>query len=192
MKFDLDAIIKASKNVSYNFRDDILKSVDIEYSRYFMEEPSYFKLLTATAMLYPDAQFFDIGTYRGASAVAYLYGKPNTLVHTYDIQNANQFIHDGLRDKIKVVHGDCRTMKFDVKPDIIYLDISHNGDDEANTLMSLDAQGMLKNCMVILDDIHLNDNMKRLWAGIESDQKVDITKDGHSTGTGVFINYEQN
>lgn len=190
MTFDIDAIIKASKNVSYNFKNDILKSIDIEFSRYFMEEPSYFKLLTATAQLYPDAQFYDIGTFKGASAIAYLYGKPNTIVHTFDIQNANKFIHDGLRDRIKVLQGDCRNLKFDVSPDIIFLDISHNGDDEADTLRNLDAQGMLKNSMVILDDINLNDNMKKLWAGIESDQKVDVTKDGHATGTGIFINHE--
>jgi predicted O-methyltransferase YrrM len=190
MNFDIEAVIKASKQVSYNFKDDVLKNIDIEFSRYFMEEPSYFKVLTAVAQLYPEATFFDMGTFKGASAVAYLYGKPKTIVQTFDIQNANQFIHDGLRDRIKVFHGDCRSLRFDTKPDIIFLDISHNGDDEAHTLHNLDSQGLLKNCVVILDDIHLNDNMKRLWAGIESDQKVDITKDGHSTGTGIFINHE--
>lgn len=191
MKFtaeSIQAIIKASKDVSYNFKKDSIKKVDLEFSRYFMEEPSYFKLLTATAMTFPDAQFVDMGTFTGASAVAYLYGNPSKKIYTYDTQSAHRFIHDGLLDRIDVRKEDVMKCKFEMgKIDIIFLDISHNGDDEADTLRNLEAQGVLTDCMVILDDINLNDQMKKLWAGIEADVKMDITADGHATGTGVFI-----
>lgn len=188
MQFDVNAIIQQSKKVSYNFKSDILKKIDIEFSRYYMEEPSYFKVLTAISQLYPEAQFVDFGTFTGASAVAYLYGGTKKPVYTYDTQAAHRFVHDGLMDRIILKKEDVTTCKFELgKIDIIFLDISHNGDDEAKALKNLDDQGILKDCMVIFDDIHLNEPMKKLWDGIGADKKLDITADGHATGTGIIL-----
>ena len=193
MQFNVADIIKESKNVSYNFRSDILKKIDVEFSRYYMEEPSYFKVLTAISRLYPEAQFLELGTFTGSSAVAYLYGGTKKPVYTYDIEETNRFIHDGLKDRIIIKKEDCRTASFkDLgKVDIIFLDISHNGDDEAEALRNMDAQGMLHDAMIIYDDIYLNDAMKKLWATSSGREdipsKFDITADGHATGTGILL-----
>lgn len=189
MNFDIETIIKNSKKVSYDFSNDILRNVNLEYSRYFMEQPSYYALLTSIAQLYPDAQYLDLGTNTGSSAVAYAYGKPNKKIYSYDVIPVNEFIHDGLKDIIELRKQDVTTCDFsDIgKIDFIFMDISHNGDDEAKTIMNLQRQGILKDCMVMFDDIHLNKDMERLWAGVESDVKVDITADGHITGTGLIL-----
>lgn len=191
MTFNIDEIIRNSKNIRYNFTHDILKNIDLEYSRYYMEDPSYYALMTSIAQLYPEAQFVELGTSAGASSVAYLYGNqnPSKKIYTYDILLENKFIHDGLKDRIIARKADVTTCDFsDIgKIDFLFIDISHNGDDEAATLRNLEKQGILKDCMVMFDDIHLNPEMKRLWDGIEADVKIDITKDGHVTGTGVIL-----
>ncbi len=194
MQFDVEAIVRESKEVSYNFKSDILKNVDVEYSRYFMQPSGeQYRLLTAIAKLYPEAQFLDLGTFTGASAIAYIYGKPQKPIYSYDMESStHRFVHDGLLDRIILKKEDCRTADFSAigKIDIILLDISHTGDDEAATLLNLQKQGILEDVMIIFDDIHLNDNMKRLWAGAsgkEGNSKFDITEHGHSTGTGIIL-----
>jgi predicted O-methyltransferase YrrM len=192
MKFDIEAIVRESKNISYNFRSDILKKIDVEFSRYFNEDPSYFKLLTAISKLYPDAQFLELGTFTGSSAVAYLYGGTKKPVYTYDIADSHRFVHEGLQDRIILKKEDCIKADFSSlgKIDVIFLDISHNGDDEAAALRNMEAQGMLNDAMIIFDDILLNDNMKRLWAGVsgnEGQSKFDLTAHGHASGTGVLL-----
>jgi len=189
MQFDIEAIIKESKNVSYNFKSDILKGVDLEYSKYFMEPVGeHYRLLTAMASLYPEAQFLDLGTFKGASALAYLYGKPQKPVYSYDVQDAHSFIGDNLLDRIVLKKENVANCIYNIgKIDIILLDISHNGDDEAAALRNLDKQGILNDCMIMFDDIHLNENMQRLWDGCEGNKKYDITQDGHGSGTGILI-----
>jgi len=186
--FDVEAIVRTSKTVTYDFRSDLLKKLDAEFSGYFLDEPSYYKLLTATARLYPDAVFLELGTYTGASAIAYAYGNPNKPIYTYDVVSSHRFIHEGLKDKIIVRKADVRTCQFDMpRPDIIFLDISHNGTDEIATLNNLVAQSMIGNNMLILDDIMLNNEMKLLWSQLRAHKKFDITAHGHPTGTGVCL-----
>lgn len=191
MQFDVEAIVRESKNINYNFKSDILKSIDVEYSRYFMQsDGEHYRLLTAIAKLYPEAQFVDLGTFTGASAIAYLYGKPQKPIYSYDMEaNTHRFIHDGLLDRVTLKKEDCRTSDFSSigKIDIILLDISHNGDDEAAALNNLHKQGILNDAMVILDDIHLNEPMKRIWEGVQGTKKYDITAHGHATGTGILL-----
>ena len=193
MQFDVPAIIAESKNVSYNFKNDILKKIDVEFSRYFMENPSYFKLLTAISKLYPEATFLDLGTFTGASSVAYLYGGTKKPIYSYDINDSHRFIHEGLQDRIILKKEDCTKSDFKAlgKVDIIFLDISHNGDDEAAALRNMDAQGMLSDAMIIFDDIHLNADMERLWQGASGNEggnsKFDVTEHGHASGTGILL-----
>jgi len=193
MKFDLtsiDEIIKESKNVSYNFSDDTLKAVNLEYSKSLMDE-SYYKILTATARLYPDAQFLELGTNTGASAVAYLYGKPNVPIYTYDvIKDSRWFIHDGLSDKCIFKQESATDCKYDLKKiDIIFLDMNHDAVMEDKAMLNLHNQGLLKGCLVILDDIHINSDMDNWWNNLALGQieKVDITRAGHASGTGILI-----
>ncbi len=185
---NINDIIKKSKEVSYDLRSDIFKKLDMDYCRHLMENDSaYYKILTAIALLKPDYQYLELGTSFGASALAYRYGNPKTTIYTYDIENNHKFIADDISG-ILVRKDDVTRCKFDIpKPDFIFIDISHNGTDEHNTLKSLESQGFLENCIVMLDDIHFNKEMEILWAAIHADEKYDVTTDGHATGTGIFI-----
>ena len=137
-------------------------------------------------MLFPESNFLELGTLYGGSALAYLYGRPETVVVTYDAYpNHTKFFKEmeGLDFRL----GDCRTEKFDKKYDIIFMDISHNGIDEIETMKNLESQGMIKDCMIIFDDIILNEEMKKFWESLNPAIKRDITKDGHGSGTGICI-----
>jgi len=67
---------------------------------------------------------------------------------------------------------------------LIVLDISHNGDDERKfykALLEAEFDGFL-----VLDDIYLqrDGDMRGFWESIE-EPKMDLTKMGHCTGTGL-------
>jgi hypothetical protein len=67
---------------------------------------------------------------------------------------------------------------------IILLDTFHDGTFEnefLNYLKRINYSGTL-----ILDDIHLNNEMKLFWDGL-NDDKLDLTNIGHQTGTGVVF-----
>ena len=66
--------------------------------------------------------------------------------------------------------------------DIIMLDTDHDGVFEEafySFLKSSNFSGIL-----LLDDIHLCDEMKQFWAAI-TEPKYDITEYGHFSGTGL-------
>ena len=67
---------------------------------------------------------------------------------------------------------------------MILLDTFHDGTFEKifyEYLKRISYVGTL-----ILDDIHLNNEMKFFWNNIEKN-KFDVTNIGHATGTGVVI-----
>jgi hypothetical protein len=51
-----------------------------------------------------------------------------------------------------------------------------------NKLIEIDFKGIL-----LLDDIHLNAEMQALWDWIPIVKKIDLTKFGHNSGTGVVM-----
>jgi hypothetical protein len=65
---------------------------------------------------------------------------------------------------------------------IILLDTFHDGGFELEFLNYL--KGINYSGVLILDDIHLNNEMKSFWENINED-KLDITNIGHGSGTGV-------
>ncbi len=184
--FDIDEILKKSLEVSYNLRDPIFSKMDVEYSSFFMRPKSYFKVLTATAQLYPEAHFLELGTFTGASALAYAYGKPETTIETCDIKDARRFVGDDF-EGMNFTMTDCRDHVWKTKPDVLFLDITHNGEDERITMANLERQGFLDGVLMFFDDIVINDEMKKFWAEVKAENKRDITEYGHYDGFGVGI-----
>lgn len=118
---------------------------------------------------------YDVGTYRGASAVALSNAKK---VFTYDVQ---QLLKCNLPDNVVYKIGNCIGKDL-LKADLILVDTFHDGKFEQevyNYLVDNNYKGLL-----LLDDIYLNDEMKAFWGGIEN-KKQDLTYIGHYSGTGI-------
>lgn len=118
---------------------------------------------------------YDIGTYRGSSAIAM---SSATKVISYDIEN----LRLGKKPRnVTFKVGDCLLDENILKADLIYLDTYHNGDFELKFLEFL--RGGFKGILV-MDDIRLNKEMLRVWHNIK-EPKEDVTDIGHMTGTGI-------
>jgi predicted O-methyltransferase YrrM len=162
---------------------------------FFLEKEGkeHYKLLSFLAKQLPeDNKVFDIGTYRGCSALA-LANAINVKVITYDIENHIPENTLSIRNhpQIEFRLANCLTQPYLselVTAHLIFLDIDpHNGTDETNFVKVLKENGFQG--VLVLDDIHLNPEMKNFWEnGIPSTlKKVDLTQYGHWSGTGAVI-----
>ena len=130
----------------------------------------------------------DLGTHQGASALALAYN-PNVLVLSFDISMHFEPTKKSFRDlpNVTFILNDClNCIDMYQTAKIIMLDVNpHDGKQERKLLLELmerDYKGI-----VICDDIHLNDEMKEFWNSIVGGKKLDVTKYGHWSGTGVVI-----
>ena len=118
---------------------------------------------------------YDIGTYKGSSAVAMSSAKK---VISYDIE-------DQLEAKkprnVTFKIGNALSDTNILKADIILLDTAHDGkfENAFYQLIRRKFKGIL-----IIDDIYFNNEMSKFWASI-TEPKDDLTKIGHYTGTGI-------
>jgi len=164
----------------------------------------HYKLLAALSAQLPlGSQVVDCGTLYGCSAVA-LSVNPGVTVHTFDLEDRLT----GQGERVKQIHNiffhqqcciaSVTDMLDGVQPLIIVLDIDpHDGEQEADfvsKLMMFNYRGLL-----ICDDIHLNEAMKKFWRYLEklatptqthSEMKwrvLDVTEYGHWSGTGIVV-----
>lgn len=174
-----------SMDSSYiNKYSDKLINYELDHNPYYFHMESgkeHYRLLMYVSTLYNDEVIFDVGTNKCMSALALSYNKSNR-VKTYDIvkllpENPNV-------DNIEYILGDS-TKDLDLeKCPVIFLDVDHDGlyeDIFYEHLKSINWKGIL-----ILDDIHLNEPMKKFWNRIE-EKKYDITNIGHWSGTGLVV-----
>lgn len=123
----------------------------------------------------------DVGTYWGLSALAMSSAKE---VYSFDVAKLRHKTIDfptNIKFSLDPVLDNPDLLR---KADVILLDTYHDGEFESlfyQTLLEIDYKGIL-----LLDDIFLNDAMKRFWNSIETD-KQDITHLGHYTGTGKVV-----
>lgn len=133
---------------------------------------------------------FDIGTHRGASALALSYNSENTVV-TYDVvdnappvidrkPNIFRFVRD-----IMDLAGRERIREELLGSPLILLDIDpHEGTREAEFLSWL-----LENRyegIVLLDDVwHFKEMREKVWYQIPRARKIDLSSVGHWSGTGL-------
>jgi predicted O-methyltransferase YrrM len=192
-------------------RTDLYSDIDFNY--YFITNDihpsntlfSYFNILEEhyhflayMSKLIDDGKIIDTGTHRGGSSLALSYNKSNT-VYTYDIQEYKGGIANNVRNVPSNIISHCPHSILDLmrndpeqilSSDIFFVDIDHEGSDEMQLfefLLENNYAGIL-----ILDDIHLNQQMKNLWADITSRDVVsfDVTSIAHridNGGTGVIF-----
>ena len=146
-----------------------------------------YKLLSYLSLLFENHTIVDIGTYRGLSALALSYNISNKVI-TYDIvDNFKDYKHCNTAEKKNNIEFRIKDCREDVdvfkNTNLVSLDIDpHDGLQETSLFKffeEINFQGI-----VILDDINLNENMRRFWNNIKQ-EKYDISNLGHWSGTGL-------
>ena len=202
----------STQNDIGKLRKDLFQSIDFEkfltqnnitlnpeVLAYFDITTEHYHLLGYISTLMDNVNIIDTGTHRGGSALALSFNQSNN-VYTYD-----RFpIRGGIENNITPIPNN---IKFDDSADIteliktnkdrvlnssiFFLDINHEGPDEMKIfefLLSNNYNGIL-----ILDDIHINQEMIDVWNHIQSMDVIsyDVTKLGHAcdngSGTGIVI-----
>lgn len=152
-----------------------------EHKTMFLSDKEHYNLLSTLSNEYNGVKIYDIGTYKGLSALA-LSANPNNLVISYDI---GYFIEVDRPVNVEFRIGNFYTDAEMLSSPLIMFDIEpHNGLDERvfiDNLLRVGYKGT-----VIFDDIHLNDGMQKFWDSV-TQEKYDLTTMGHWSGTGKVI-----
>lgn len=158
---------------------------DEQAKSYFLAQvgEEHYKLLAYLSTFFNDVLIYDIGTYKGSSAIALSYNK-NNRVRSLDIidnktitsqpKNIEWIIGDFLKEPVSDV----------LSSPLIMIDIDHTGKHEKlmlDFLVEIGWQGFL-----LFDDIYFNKEMNDFWNSIQY-KKCDLTKIGHFSGTGMVL-----
>jgi predicted O-methyltransferase YrrM len=168
----------------------------------FFQQPgeNHYHLFANISNQLNNSTIIDLGTYRGMSALALSYNDTN-IVHTFDVENdysnrnytvyQDQQIFKKNNINRHIYNLFSNDMSEDIKnlllsSDIIFMDA---GDHLSKQLEFFLIDFIRKNDykgLVIWDDIYLNADMKTVWDSIPSSEKIDVTKYGHFSGTGLW------
>jgi hypothetical protein len=160
------------------------------YGFYEKSGVEHYKMLAYLSTLMDNETILDIGTYQGGSALALSYNKNNKIV-SIDIKHQVETNID--LDNIEFLEGDILRSE-DGKEliessNFILYDTVHDGDTELefhNHLVNSNWEGLC-----LWDDIKyrwtgaIREGMQSFWNSIDDDKKIDLTKYGHWTGTGL-------
>ena len=195
----LDAARQAAGLHVDNLRDRS-RSADSPFGAFVDIFPGeHYRLLAAMTALLRPARIVEIGTYTGASALAFLeQAQPGTSVVTYDIVRWDAIpgtllrrsdFADGRLEQRVVDLSDERHWRAEADlfrdADLVFLDGPKDGVFEPLMLARLAALGANANFVLVVDDIHFLE-MLSAWAAFPS-PKLDATSFGHWSGTGVAI-----
>ena len=133
-----------------------------------------YKLYAYMSHLFNGINIFDVGTYKGDSALALADNKYN-FVYSFDI--LDQRTMPSVKNVSYVI--DDFSLWLWCTPALVLIDVAlHDGILEK---IMLDK---LKKCIILFDDIHFNDGMKKFWGEIPY-EKYDLIEIGHFSGTGL-------
>ncbi len=157
---------------------------------YFLDTAckEHYRLLACLSTLFSDRVVFDIGTYKGYSALALAYNPANRIV-SYDIVDHRMLNDLDRLARIEFRIGDVLADPRLLQAPLVLLDIGHDGTSERRIYDFLDQNSY--EGVLVLDGIHLNAPMKSFWKSIRR-PKRDITALGHVTGTGIVFFNEDN
>jgi predicted O-methyltransferase YrrM len=123
----------------------------------------------------------ELGTYRGHSALAIAMGGAN--VNSFDIESHLDILIVEEYDLYFHIKENGH-LEINDKVKLVFLDTYHDGTYERvvlNHLRDIKWKGIL-----VMDDIHLNDEMKAVWSEI-TERKEDWSDIGHWSGTGIVF-----
>lgn len=174
---DLDKVVLSHYN-------EILSNLSVfALGFHFSSGREHYRLLSQISKFYEDELLFDIGSNNGCSALALSENKSNRI-KSYDI-NFHEGVQHVIKDNIQFfLKNVLDESEFPNNCRFIMLDTYHDGKFERifyNYLIEKKYKGLL-----ILDDIHLNNDMLMFWDSIK-EEKHDLTSIGHNTGSGIII-----
>jgi len=178
---DEEAIVIDKKKISGIDLSHLLNKTASEDNKKYMSLPhgEHYKFLSYISSLFEDILIFDVGTNYGGSALALSDNAMNKVV-SYDIVPICQIKNDVENIELRI--GDVLEDERLLNAGIILLDTMHDGTFE-NRFYKYLVQNNYKG-ILLLDDIHLNQQMENFWANIQT-VKYDLTDVGHLTGTGL-------
>lgn len=138
----------------------------------------HYRLLAKVSQLV-GSKVYDIGTYKGLSALA-LASYQNSFVISYDIDyNIKIERTHNLEFRIGNFYNDENILK----SPFIFFDIDpHDGIQESEFYEYLIEKGYQG--LVMFDDIHQFEGMRKFWSKVAL-PKYDLTHIGHWSGTGL-------
>lgn len=178
--------IELNNNDLDNIEMELLSKQLACYAEYFVLKSGqeHYRLLRYLAKKI-NSDIVEIGTHCGTSAVA-LSADTSHNVFTYDICDIKQkdFSHlSNVQFIIGDFMSDTNNKNNILNSKMIFIDAPHNGEFEFqcyNWLIENNYNGI-----TVWDDIYLNKEMQNFWNSVEH-KKLDITKYGHVTGTGLI------
>lgn len=184
----MKTIIKELKNLTKlpnNINFDSYRHYDLlEGTSYFYlnEGEEHYQLLAYLSSKFDNKLFFDIGTYRGSSALALGYNKSNTII-SYDIidEKKSKFLDE---KNIEFIIGDSIKDNRLLKADLILLDTAHDGVYESRFLKFIKDNNYKG--IVIMDDVNHYPILKKLAEELQQRnvvELIDLTRIGHFSGT---------
>ncbi|NBV77491.1 hypothetical protein EBR66_04985 [bacterium] len=150
----------------------------------------HYKLLSYLSSLHQGRDIFDIGTHRGASALAIASGSETNHIYSFDLNHIyplpsvpNVTYHT---ENLLSEAGRAVWQEKLLGSAFIFLDIDpHEGTREYEFYLWL--KGHNYQGFVICDDIWYFKEMRdNFWFKIPAAEKVDVTSMGHWSGTGVL------
>lgn len=145
----------------------------------------HYKLLAYIGSLVNGQDILDVGTYRGYSAIAFSINK-NNMITTYDINNQHNR-SNGSNIEFRI--GEATSFEKYKSTPVILLDTYHDGVYETEFINHLRL--IRWNGVLIMDDIHEFKALERLFDSLP-EEKQDITRIGHWSGTGLVNFKNQN
>ena len=153
------------------------------YRKYFLDTGfhEHYPLLAYLSTRFDGSAIFDIGTLKGYSALALSFNPTNRVI-SYDIADLKELNHPEMLSNIDYRIGNALQAPELLASPLILLDTEHDGKFENQVYSFLKENGY--NGLLVLDDIHLNDEMEQFWRSIDL-PKDDVTDIGHWSGTGI-------
>jgi len=170
-------IIKS--NIATCDLSEYVKFITREDHKLIFNDPpgkNHYKLLAYLSLLIDNISILELGTHHSISSLALSINKKNTVI-TYDVSNRYGITPQPINVTRRIGNiFELREEAIMLSSSIIFLDTAHEGDFEWQIYTYLrdnDYKGIL-----ILDDIHWNDAMRKVWNDIDT-LKYDITDIGH-------------
>lgn len=186
MRYDLEAIIRGAtlervNDFPYEKIAPLINSFRHFDGVYAPPGREHYRLLSYLASHFNGDVLYDVGTWTGLSAISMATNQSNRVI-SYDI---GFFIEVNRPENVEFRIGDVFNEKTIFESPFIFVDVDpHDGIFE-----KLFIEHLRKNKykgLVGFDDIHLNEEMREIWASI-TEKKFDLTEVGHWSGTGLAI-----
>jgi hypothetical protein len=177
--FDFD-LYQELKNLNLNKLGLKTQNTNMIHDIYQQPGSEHYRLLCYISTVFDNQTLYEIGTWIGAGTTCLAYNRNNQVI-SYDIcYNVDCEQVENIEYRI----GDYKKDKNLLLSPFIFIDVDHNGTTEREIYKYL-SENNYKG-ITMWDDINLNLQMKSFWKDVQL-EKLDITKFGHYSGTGLIF-----